>query len=158
MIIYLLSLDADPSLDLLLDSDRVQLYVEWLRRYYDRGSTVRNKCQHLAGLLGHLEGVKSIGDDSTLRAKITLCCSIFNEHAQTAKVKALRQRAALENEDQHLVKGKIMIEAISFLFNDSLGKVLTEEESKSALRWMCARWKRLLPAFINKDKGTNSCF
>lgn len=101
--------DAKPSLDLLLDHSKVILYCEWLHQFYDRGSTARNKCQHLASFLHHLEGVSGIGDEPRTHSKIVLCLSIFNEHAQTAKVKAIRQRASLANEDQRLQQGTIIL-------------------------------------------------
>jgi len=101
--------DTEPSVDLLLDQNKVMLYSEWIHRwYYNRGRTGQNKCLHLAWFLNFLEGVKDIGNNPMLHAKIVLCCSIFNQHVQTAKVRAIRQRSALSNEDQYLEQGTIL--------------------------------------------------
>jgi len=98
---YSFGIDAKPSLDLLLDHTRVRLYCEWIHRYYEKGSTSRNTCIHLAGLLDYLEGVKQVANQGNNLPNLKLCSAIFKEHAQTAKVKAIRQRATLANDEEH---------------------------------------------------------
>lgn len=97
--------DAEPSINYLLDQQKVALWLSWLMRYYPKGNTVRNKCQHASGFLKHLKGIQGYGDDVTIRLKISQCRHIVKKQAQDGKIKGIKQRAELENEEELLSKG-----------------------------------------------------
>ena len=104
--------DAEPSIDYLLDQEKVALWLSWLMRYYPKGNTVRNKCQHASGFLKHLKTIKGYGDDSGMCLKISQCHSIIKQQAQDGKIKGIKQRAELENEDELLSKGTLYLSII----------------------------------------------
>ena len=53
----------------------------------------------------HLKGIKGYGDDVTIHLKISQCCHIVKKQAQDGKIKGIKQRAELENEEELLSKG-----------------------------------------------------
>ncbi len=110
--------DAEPSIDYILNLEKVALWLSWLMRYYPKGNTVRNKCQHASGFLKHLKTIKGYGDDSGMRLKISQCRSIIKQQAQDGKIKGIKQRAALENEEELLSKGTCS--SSLFLWSSSL--------------------------------------
>ncbi len=101
--------DAEPSIDYLLDQEKVALWLSWLMRYYPKGNTVRNKCQHASSFLKHLKALKGYGDDAGIRCKISQCRDIIKQQAQDGKIKGIKQRAELENEDELLSKGTLYL-------------------------------------------------
>jgi hypothetical protein len=99
-------LDASPSIDLLLDHEKVSGWTEWLKRYYPKGNTVRNKCQHAASFLTHLTTVKGYGDSAPVLCKITHCRTIINAAAQDGKIKGIQQKADKVNEEELMSQGQ----------------------------------------------------
>ena len=94
-----------------LDHQKIEAWTDWLQRYYPRGNTVRNKCQHMSSFLTFLETVEGYGDDAKTRCKIDQCRSITNNSAQDAKILGIQQRASLANDEALLSKGM----ALSFV-------------------------------------------
>ncbi len=150
-----------------LDHQKIEAWTDWLQRYYPRGNTVRNKCQHMSSFLTFLETVEGYGDDAKTRCKIDQCRSITNNSAQDAKILGIQQRASLANDEALLSKGM----ALSFvslslsLFSQLLtgmcvcvcvcvcewlhtGKMLEDEEAKVAFQWLCQKWSDNLHYFL----------
>lgn len=98
-------IELKPSIDLVLDHEKVSNWVDWLKRYYPRGNTTRNKCQHMSSFLRYLKTVEGYGNDPTVRQKISLCRSILNEAAEDGKILGKQQRAATANEEELMSKG-----------------------------------------------------
>jgi hypothetical protein len=90
---------------MVLNFQKVEAWTEWLQRYYPRGNTVRNKCQHVSSFLTFLETVEGYGDDAKSRCKIDQCRSIINAAAQDGKIIGIQQRATLEDEETLMSKG-----------------------------------------------------
>jgi hypothetical protein len=100
-----MALDASPSIDLLLDHEKVSGWTEWLKRYYPKGNTVRNKCQHAASFLTHLMTVKGYGNSAPVLCEITHCWTIINAAAQDGKIKGIQQKADKVNEEELMSQG-----------------------------------------------------
>jgi hypothetical protein len=156
--------DASPSIDLLLDHEKVSGWTEWLKRYYPKGNTVQNKCQHAASFLTHLTTVKGYGDSAPVLCKITHCQTIINAAAQDGKIKGIQQKADKVNEEELMSQGQPSISHTTFFqllkyylfifyfthfLPFSAGKVLTEEEGKTAYQWFCQKWRNKLPYFTS---------
>jgi hypothetical protein len=92
-------------MELVLDESKINGWLQWLNLYYPRGNTVRNKCQHLAGFLSHVKTVKGYGDNDEARMKISICRTVLKAGAQSGKIKGIKQKAIVDNEEQLLSKG-----------------------------------------------------
>ena len=68
----------------------------------------------------HLKGIKGYGDDVTIHLKISQCCHIVKKQAQDGKIKGIKQRAELENEEELLSKGTYIFLYIEELISLSL--------------------------------------